>query len=63
MQISVTKGKSKKSLQKSYQTVAFTDEMHIFNECIGLVTEDIYKRIYYLLIIIKKSRPEKSGRL
>ena len=38
---------SKKSLQESYKEGATLDEMHIFEECLGFITEDIYKRIYH----------------
>ena len=38
---------SKKSLQESYKEGAIIDEKDIFKECLELVTENIYKKIYY----------------
>ena len=38
---------SKKSLQASYKEGATLDEMHTFEECLGFITEETYKRIYH----------------
>jgi len=38
---------SKRSLQESYKEGAIIDEMPTFRECIELITQDTYKRIYH----------------